>query len=255
VIRRALATLGVAVAVALGGPPIVLAATPTPSATPTVAEPAVPEPVAVYVASGLLPRVEALYGPGKGATSGIAFDASTATGDVHRIFTWTRAYLDGRSGGSSVQLSNQWTVPVSVKKQAVGLATVWINPASDAPELADFDLGPALATALATAPKGYVLLHDTNDSAWFATDGVRLVPLVSGGSGLATATTIASYQARIPHSAPVVAAPTGNQGFLISAVVLAVVIALLAVFVLLPIRRRARDADAAELEPEPASEP
>jgi hypothetical protein len=241
VIRGAVAALAVAVAVALGGASVAAAATPTPSATPTVVEPTVPEPVADYVASGLLARVESLYGPGKGAGSGIAFDASTATGDVHRVFAWTRAYLDGRSDGSPVQLTNQWIVPVSVKKQAVGLATVWINPASDAPELAEFDLGPALATALATAPKGYVLVHDTTNSAWFATDGVRLAPLVSGRSGLATATTVSAYQARIPHSAPEVAPPAGNQGLLIAGGVLAVVIALLAVFVFLPIRRRARE--------------
>ena len=260
-IRRALAALGVAVVVALAGAPVALAATPTPSRAPTVVEPAVPEPVADYVASGLIPRVTDLFGPGKGAGSGIDFDASTATGEVHRVFAWTHAYLDGHAGGSPVQLTNRWTVPVSVKKQVVGLATIWINPASDAPELADFDLGPALAAALATAPKGYVLVHDTMNSAWFATDGTRLVPLVSGRSGLATATTVSAYQKRIPHAEPASPAPTGNQGLLIAAAVLGVVIVLLAIFVFLPIRRRTRDADAAVpvqgpgSEPEPSSEP
>ncbi|MCU1422622.1 MAG: hypothetical protein JWN36_2273, partial [Microbacteriaceae bacterium] len=191
----------------------------------------------------------------KGAGSGIDFDSSTATGDVHRVFSWTRAYLDGHAGGSPVRLTNLWTVPVSVKKQVVGLATVWINPASDAPELADFDLGPALATALATAPKGYVLVHDTTNSAWFATDGVRLTPLVSGRSGLATATTVTAYQKRIPRAEPVAAAPGGNPGFVIAAVVLGVVIVLLAIFVLLPIRRRVREADAVVPVQEPGSEP
>lgn len=208
----------------------------------TLVEPTVPEPVATYFASGLVPRLADLYGPGKQKGSGIDFGSTTKVGDIHRVFSWTTAFLAGKKTGSPTELTNDWIAPVSVKDRSVGLATVWINPSSDDPELANFDLGPGLVTALAAAPKGDVLVRDSIHSAWFATDGTTLVPLVSGTSGIATTTTIDAYQKSLPQAvppAPVTSSPV-NQSLINAGIVLFVVVALLALFVLLPDRRRRR---------------
>ncbi|MCU1514993.1 MAG: hypothetical protein JWO10_2083 [Microbacteriaceae bacterium] len=245
---------------ALVGGPAALALTPTPAPTPTLTEPTVPEPVATYFASGLVPRLADLYGPGKKAGSGIDFGQTAKVGDIHRVFAWTAEFLAGKSlagknSGNPTELTNNWVAPVAVKDREVGLATVWINPTRDNPELANFDLGPGLVTALAAAPKGDVLVRDDIHSAWFATDGTALVPLVSGTSGIATTTTIEAYRKSLPSVVPAPVTGVGaNQGLLIAGIALLVVIALLAVFVLLPDRRRrARNADAAL--PEAVQEP
>lgn len=209
-----------------------------------LSEPTVPEPVATYIATGLVPRLADLYGPSKNPGSGIDFGTSTTTtttvGEVHRVFAWTADFLAGKATGNPMELTNNWVVPVAVKKREVGLATIWINPVSDNPELASFDLGPGLVTALAAAPKGDVLVRDDLHSAWFATDGKRLVPLVSGSSGVATTTTISSYQGSLPRVTPAmpIATAATNDGLLIAGVVLIIVVILLAIFVLLPDRRR-----------------
>ncbi|MES2171054.1 MAG: hypothetical protein V4479_10110 [Actinomycetota bacterium] len=246
VIRRLCAALAAAIALALLGGQSALA----------LGEPTVPEPVATYFATGLMPRLADLYGPGKKADSGIVFDSSSMVGTIHRVFSWTAAYLAKKHTDTTTELTNDWVASVTVKGQVAGLATVWINPSSDQPELADFDLGPGLASALAAAPKGMVLIRDDSHSAWFATDGKALVPLVSGSSGVATATTIAAYQktlTAVPTSAAVSTATT-NGGLVIAGVVLGLVVIVLAVFVLLPDRRR-RANRAAEAESEPVVEP
>ncbi len=244
--RQTLVALGVAVVVALAGAPAALAGaeggtpapTSTPTSTPTVTEPNLPEPVADYIASGLIPRLTDLYRPGAKGGTGVVFDDSAAAGGVHRVFSWSPA-SSGGSADRPLRLTNRWLVPVTVHKKVVGLATVWINPGTDAPELADFALGPDLAAALAAAPPGYVLVDDATRSAWFASDGVQLVPLVSGGSGVDAATSVAAYEKRTAHDVPApAAAPSGNQGLLIAGAVLAVVVVGLALFVLLPDRRR-----------------
>jgi hypothetical protein len=253
VIRRMSAALAAAIAIVLVGGQAALA----------LDEPVVPEPVATYFATGLVPRLADLYGPGKKADSGIVFDSTSKVGDIHRVFSWTADFLARKVTGTPIELTNNWVAPVTVKDQVAGLATVWINPTSDQPELADFDLGPGLVSALSAAPKGMVLVRDDTHSAWFATDGTALVPLVSGSSGIATTTTIAAYQKTLPQVPATSAVPTAvtNQGLLVAGIVLGLVVVVLAVFVLLPDRRR-RAARAAEneedttvTEPEPEPEP
>ena len=252
VIRRSSLVVAIAATLALIGGQAAIA----------LDEPTVPEPVATYFASGLIQRVADLYGPGKKADSGIVFDTTAKVGDIHRVFAWTKDFLARTTTKTPMQLTNNWVAPISVKGRAVGLATVWINPASDNPELANFDLGPGLVTALAEAPKGEVLVRDDTHSAWFATDGTKLIPLVSGTSGIAAPTTIAVYQKTFPRVAPSapVSAATTNQGLVIAGVVLLIVVILLALFVVLPGRRRrargeADDRDAPPVSPETDGRP
>ena len=122
--------------------------------------------------------------------------------------------------------------------------------------ISDFSSGPALATALATAPAGTLIIRDDSRSAWFATDGSILTPLVSGSSGVSAATTPADYQRQFLLVAPVTAEPAANRGLLIAVFVLGIVVVLLAVFVLLPVgRRRVRAKVALISEPVTTSAP
>jgi hypothetical protein len=200
-------------------------------------EPKVPEQVGAYFATGLVPRLADLYGPGAKAGTGIDFDETTKVGVIRRVLSWTGDFLAGKKTDSPTELTNNWIAPITIKQgQVVGLATVWINPSSDLPELADFDPGPALVAALAAAPASTLLIRDEVHSAWFATDGTTITPLVAGTSGVTFPTTPAKYQKTIEVSTTDAAAQ--NQGLLIAAVVLGVVVVILGGFILLPDRRR-----------------
>ncbi|MCU1514011.1 MAG: hypothetical protein JWO10_1101 [Microbacteriaceae bacterium] len=214
-------------------------------ASPAMAldEPKVPEPVATYFATGLVARLADLYGPGPakgtaGTSTGITFDATTKVGVIRRVFAFTSSYLAGSKTDSPTELTNNWVASVSVGDKVAGLATVWINPGTDQAELADFDLGSTLTTALAAAPQSTVLVRDDARYAWFATDGTTLTPLVQGNSGASSPTTPAAYQRTI-GKAPAPAPSAGlNQGILLAGIVLGVVVLALIGFVLLPARRR-----------------
>lgn len=225
-------------------------------------EPRVPQQVAAYFATGLVPRLADLFGAKAGAE--VVFDATDRVGRVHRVLAWTSAYLAGARAGDPTELTNDWIADVTTSDGTVaGLATVWINPASDLPELADFVPGTALAAAIAAAPTGTLIIRDVSHSAWFATDGTTLTPLVSGTSGVTAPTTAAAYQRQFSLASPTVPAGAGSHGgLLIALLVLGIVVVLLAVFVLLPDRRRrargrnrASDADPPEAAAHtPASE-
>ncbi|MHB1170934.1 MAG: hypothetical protein ACYCZY_00240 [Lacisediminihabitans sp.] len=212
-------------------------------------EPKVPEQVASYFATGLVPRLTDLYGPGAKAGSGMAFDETTKVGTIHRLLAWTADFLAGKQTSSSTELTNNWIAPVSDKDGTVlGLATVWINPGSDLPELATFDPGPQLAKALAAAPAGTLLVHDPARSAWFATDGKTVTPLVPGTSGLSAPTSPSGFQKllRTDAAARATANAGTNPGLLVAGLTLGVVVVILGIFVLLPDRkRRARVGEAA----------
>jgi hypothetical protein len=201
-------------------------------------EPRVPQQVAAYFATGLVPRLADLFGAKAGAE--VVFDATDRVGRVHRVLAWTSAYLAGARSGDPTELTNDWIADVTTSGGTVaGLATVWINPASDLPELADFAPGAALAAAIASAPTGTLIIRDDSHSAWFATDGTTLTPLVSGTSGVTAPTTAAAYQRRFSLVSPT--APAGaesTRGLQIAVLVLGIVVVLLAVYVLLPDRRR-----------------
>jgi hypothetical protein len=204
------------------------------SAASALDEPRVPENVGQYFATGLIPRLVDLFG--------------AKVGGIHRVLSFTKTFLFGAKTDEPTQITNTWVAPVTAADGKVaGVATVWINPASDQPELADFSSGPSLATALATAPQGTLLIRDDTHSAWFATDGTALTPLVSGTSGVSAATTPVAYQRQLTLAAPVQADPGANRGLLIAVLVLGIVVVVLAIFVLLPDRRRrARGKDSSQ---------
>ena len=216
------------------------------SAASALDEPRVPENVGQYFATGLIPRLVDLFGAKAGAE--VVFDTAAKVGGIHRVLSFTKTFLSGAKTDEPTQITNTWVAPVTAADGKVaGVATVWINPASDQPELADFSSGPSLATALATAPQGTLLIRDDTHSAWFATDGTALTPLVSGTSGVSAATTPLAYQRQLTLAAPVQADPGANRGLLIAVFVLGIVVVVLAIFVLLPDRRRrARGKDASQ---------
>ena len=213
------------------------------SAARALDEPRVPENVGQYFASALVPRLVDLFGAKAGLK--VAFDSTDKVGGIRRVLSWTSAYLSGIKTDEPTQLTNTWIAPVSAADGTVaGLATVWINPASDLPELADFSLGASLARALASAPSGTLVIRDGSHSAWFAIDGRTLTPLVTGSSGVSAATTPTDYQRKFSLVPAATEQSAPNQGLLIAGLVLGGVVALLAVFVLLPNRRRRARANA-----------
>ena len=211
----------------------------------SAAEPPVPEDVAAYFATGLVPRLADLYGAGTGTDA--AFDDTTKVGTIHRLLAWAPDFLAGKKTDAPTQLTNTWIAPVTAKTGTIlGLAAVWINPGSDVIELADFSRGRALVDALGRAPQGTQLIDGTAQQAWFATDGKILTPLLIGTSKTTAPLTPAEYQTILrTKAAPAAPSQTAtNPGLLIAGITLGVVVVLLAVFILLPGRNGAADADA-----------
>jgi hypothetical protein len=200
-------------------------------------EPRVPEDVAAYFATGLVPRLADLYGAG-------TYDATTKVGAVRRVLAFTTAFRSGADvtatdTATPTELTNNWIAPVSTKGDVVlGLATVWINPGSDQAELANFAPGTATVAALAAAPAATLLVRDDQTAAWFASDGTTITPLVPGRSGVTSALPTAEFRTKLLADAPAPAAGQPNQGLLVAGIVLGIVVVLLVVFVLLPVRRR-----------------
>lgn len=210
-------------------------------------EPPVPEDVAAYFATGLIPRLADLYGAGTGTDA--AFDDTTKVGTIHRLLAWTPEFLAGKKTNAPTQLTNTWIAPVTAKSGTIlGLAAVWINPGSSVVELADFSRGRALVDALGRAPKDTLLIDDTAKQAWFATDGTTLTPLVVGTSKATAPLTPAEYQKLLRANAAPATLPqsTTNPGLLIAGITLGAVVVLLAVFILLPGRKRRNNVPLAE---------
>ena len=155
-----------------------------------------------------------------------------------RVHEWTAPFLAGTPTKLPTQLTNSWVAPVLLKDQPLGLAIVWINPASDLPELADFTAGSRIVSALAALPTDAALLRDEEHGAWFAVKDNVLTPLVTGTSGVRTPTPVRDYQASLTAAAAPAPATAMNQGLLIAGITLGVVVVLLAVFVMLPDRRK-----------------
>jgi len=224
----------------------------------SAAEPPVPEDVAAYFATGLVPRLADLYGAGTGTDA--AFDDTTKVGTIHRLLAWTPDFLAGKKTDTPTELTNTWIAPVTAKSGTIlGLAAVWINPGSSVVELADFSRGRALVDALGRAPKDTLLIDDAAQQAWFATDGTTLTPLVVGTSKTTGPLTPAEYQTILRANAAPAAPPqtATNPGLLIAGITLGAVVILLAVFILLPGRKRRNgpaDADAPAADT-PAAEP
>jgi hypothetical protein len=146
----------------------------------------VPPEVTKYVTDGsLAERLYDLYGL-DASGGGIDFDDTTKPGPISRVWTWTDERLAGEPTEHPVQLTNNWVVPIVIAEKPVGVATIWINPETEAPELAWFDPEPKWATALATVPDAAQLVRDDGSAAWFALQDGVVTPLVPSTSGVET---------------------------------------------------------------------
>jgi len=197
----------------------------------------VPVVVSDYVTDGALKaRLQQLYGPGaKGA--GVDFDSTTKTGAISRVWEWTDDRYAHPATAHPIQLTNYWTVPITIASQPVGVAAVWINPGDDAPELAQFTAAPALATALADVPADAAVVHDSASAAWFAVAGATANPLISGRSGVTTATPVADLKLTRASAAPA-ASGDPNTGIGVAIGVLALLVIVIVVAVVVPARLR-----------------
>ncbi len=241
-VRSALATSAVAL-LALAGPAGVAVAAP--------AEGSVPSEVRAYVTDGsLVAQLADVYGPGPDG-EGLDFDDTTKPGVVERVHVWSEALRNGEETDRYVELLNEWVVPISIGEEPVGLATIWINPATVAPELASFDRDADLAAALSDVPDGASLVHDPQSAAWLALaeDGT-LIPLVPGSTGLSTPVPIDDV-AILPPDDGVASAPGDpNTGVGLAIAVLAVLFAVIVVALVVPTLRRRREPEDAASPPE-----
>ncbi|MDI1335958.1 MAG: hypothetical protein PSU94_07205, partial [Lacunisphaera sp.] len=208
-------------------------------------EGSVPVEVADYVAApdGLLAALDDFYGVGENGT-GLDFDETTTTGQIDRVFAFAPAWLAGQQVDPPVELTNEWTVPVSIGDEPVGLAILWINPATVEPELADFVPDRDVAAALAAVADGTFVVHDAPRSAWFLLAPPDLTPVVSGTSGISGPSTLSVYQGLLAGPTPA-AVDRGPSFASVLSVGTIVGVALIVILVLLlPLatrRRRAPD--------------
>jgi hypothetical protein len=204
----------------------------------------VPVVVSDYVASGqLTARLERLYGPGKAKGTGIEFDQTTKPGPISRVYEWTEDRYVHADSDHPIQLTNYWTVPISIGDRPTGVAAVWINPQSDLPELAQFTASVPLATALANVPADAALVHDAATSAWFAVAGGTANPLVAGRSGVTTATPVEDLRLTRATSAPEAGANDANPGMALAIAVLALLVLVIVITLVLPGRLRRRGSE------------
>jgi hypothetical protein len=219
----------------------------------------VPVVVSDYVTGGgLVARLEQLYGPGKAKGTGIDFDpATTKTGAISRVYEWTDDRYAHADSAHPIQLTNYWTVPITIGDKPIGVAAVWINPQSDAPELADFTASAALATALANVPSDAALVHDGATAAWYGVAGTTATPLVAGRSGVTAPTPVADLAIARPTAAATPADGGSGSGIDLAIAVLVLLVVVIIVTLLLPgwLRRRRSAAPAASVEPTPEPSP
>lgn len=227
------------------------------------AEGSVPAEVAAYAADGsLVAQLNDVYGVNDEG-DGIDFDETTKPGVIERVHVWSAELREGEETDHPLDLLNEWVVPITIADAPVGLATIWINPATVRPELASFEADADLATALSAVPDGSSLVRDAESAAWLAlaADGT-LTPLVPGSTGLSTPVPIDDVALLPAAGGP--AAPGGDPGtgvgFAIA--VLLFLLAVIVVALVLPGLRKRKGADAeavaepsAELEAAPVAEP
>jgi len=219
----------------------------------------VPGVVAAYASdpAGLVARLADLFGPGK-AGKGITFDDTTKVGQLNRAFAFTPEFTAGTTNENPIRLTNEWTAPITVAGSPVGLATIWINPQTNDPELADFVAAPGTGKALTDVPADAYLIHDAPRGAWVTLQADVVTALVPGSTGLTGPTTTIDYRTRVlslgETNSPVVGAPTG-QGAINSIVIVSVAVLVTVAILLAPAWRRRRapaaapPADSAESTP------
>jgi hypothetical protein len=216
----------------------------------------VPPEVAAYVADGsLVARLNDLYGIDASGTKGIDFDETTKPGPISRVWTWTDERLAGEATDHPVELTNNWVVPIVIGDDPTGIATIWINPETDEPELAFFEPDVDAAVALATVPDAAQLVRDDGSSAWFALQDGVLTPLVPGSSGLETPAPVDEV-ALIPPASDAPPVPVeSNTGLGLGIGILALLVVVIAVALLVSARRdRPVDDDPAAAEPASAAD-
>jgi hypothetical protein len=229
---------------------------PAGAALAAPAEGSVPSEVRTYVTDGsLVQQLDDVYGPGS-AGEGLDFDDTTKPGVIERVHVWSAALREGEETDRYVELLNEWVVPISIADEPVGLATIWINPASVAPELASFVRDADLAAALSEVAAGSSLVHDAASGAWLAlaADGT-LTPLVPGSTGLSTPVPIDDV-AILPAGGDT-PPPTGdpNTGVGLAIAVLLLLLAIIVVALVVPtVRAKKADAAAAAAEVEPVED-
>jgi hypothetical protein len=223
------------------------------ASTPAIAAPAegsVPSEVAAYVADGsLVAQLNDVYGVGAEG-DGIEFDETTKTGVIERVHHFSDELRAGEDTDHPLDLVNEWIVPISIAEEPVGLATIWINPASVRPELASFVADAELATALSAIPDGASLVHDEVSVAWLAlaADGT-LTPLVPGTTGLSTPVPIDDI-ALLPAEGgtePPPGDPATGVGFAIAVILL--LLAIIVVALVAPGLRKKKEPVDADAEP------
>lgn len=229
----------------------VLFSAPAASAT----EGSVPAEIAAFVAEpdGLIAGLDDFYGPGVDG-KGIDFDNNTEFGRTDRVFGFSPAWLAGDQTDQPVTLENLWTVPVSVSGEAIGVAIVWINPATVRPQLADFVPDAAFATALAGLPDDGYLVNDEPRAAWFVLEQPRLLVLMRGTSGVGSEVPLATYQTRVTRTEGSAAPDAINLGSMLSVGTIVAVSLGVILVLLVPIawRRRKDRTEPDDTEPGPA---
>jgi hypothetical protein len=219
------------------------------SATAATDPQQVPEEVSDYFSSELVSRLADLYGPGADGVSGLDFDEeTTVVGPISRLMVWTEEFRAGVDTDLPVELSNSWVAAITEGAAAdtaeaepvqLGVATVWISPYTNEPELASFAPSDVLGPALADAPEGSMLVHDAEHDGWYALTGRQLTPLAQGGHAVSSAPIpLADAQRTLWQQLETLPEPQANQGFIIAGLTLAFVVVLLAIFVLVPDRRK-----------------
>ncbi|WP_309712586.1 hypothetical protein [Pseudolysinimonas sp.] len=209
------------------------------------AEGSVPSEVAAYVADGsLVAQLNDVYGV-NAEGDGIDFDDTTKLGVIERVHVWSDELREGEETDHPLDLLNEWVVPITITDVPVGLATIWINPATVRPELALFQADPDLATALSAVADGSSLVHDVESAAWLAlaADGT-LTPLVPGTTGLSTPVPIDDV-ALLPAAggpAPEGGDPGTGVGFAVAVVLF--LLAVIVVALVLPGLREKKKSDA-----------
>jgi hypothetical protein len=213
----------------------------------------VPAEVSAYAADpgGLTSRLDDLFGPGASG-DGIEFGETTTVGQLNRVFTFTPAFIAGESTDIPVERANEWSAPILIDGEPVGLATIWINPATVAPELADFEPIPDLATALTDVPAEVFVVRDATQGAWFTLTDTTLTTLSPGSSGAAAEVSLVDYQQVLTDAAEAAAdteQPVNTGAILSIAIIAAAALAVILVLLIPLIRGRSHQAEVATSEP------
>lgn len=247
--RRVVAGAVLAVGIAIAGAPAAAAS-----------QGSVPAEVVAYAKDpdGLLARLDDLFGVDAGG-DGIEFDETAGVGQLNRVFVFTPAFLAGEATETPVERANEWTAPIELRGEPLGLATIWINQSTVDPELADFVGDPELATALADVPADAYLVRDSQHDAWFTLVGEDLTLLVPGSTGLDAPTTLAAYQRWLADeqaaTEPVQRSQVSGLAITVIVVSALVVVAVIVLPLVRDLARKRRVGPDGEPEPEAEGEP